>query len=113
MSHFKKKYIILIVSHYPDRLTRVENLNRLGIFSGSHYDELHCSENTKDKIDFILKSSPNYYIEDAPHIIRQIISKDPSVNIYVPINYKYSDDLPTNNQIHRYKNSLELLELIP
>lgn len=116
MLTLKNKYNVYIVSHYPDYQTRYDNLNKLGIYKGKHYDELYCAGTTSDKVNIVKKINPQHYVEDAPHVIKLADDAKLAINVHVPTNYKYCDNLLepkyTSLAIYRYSHPHELLKNI-
>jgi hypothetical protein len=117
MLKLKEKYQIVIVSQYPDYEGRMANLTHLGILKGTHYDQLICAQSTDIKVMSIYDLQPRYYVEDAPHVIRQLLQSPITwkLDIYVPYTYLYSNQLPNDTTPHpavnlvRYHNSEDLL----
>ncbi len=117
MQQLKDQYHIVIVTQYPDYDGRMANLNHLGIFQGKHYDQLICAKSTEDKVMSIHSLKPRYYVEDAPHVIRQLLQLPIpwTLDIYVPYTYLYSNQIPTETSPHpavqliRYQTSCDLL----
>lgn len=118
MEKLKPKYQIYIVSHYPDYNGRLNNLQHLGILQGKHYDQLICSKSTEDKVKSIYDLRPKYYIEDAPHVICHLLKHNINwkLDIYIPLTYQYSDQLPTDTssspcvRLLRYQSCEDLLK---
>jgi hypothetical protein len=114
MMILKKKYVVNIVSHYPDAVTRKKNLDFLGIFEGIHYDNLYCLKSSDEKIDLIKEISPIHYFEDAPHIVKKVINFGCKINIYIPKAYPYSLNLSGIDLkgIFFYDNLMEIVDMI-
>lgn len=116
MATLKQTYSIFIVTHYPDSNTRLENLTKLGILKGVHYDELYCLNSSREKVNMVLKLAPLHYVEDAPHIIKQIALINQNINIYVPTNYNYCKSIHEQNinttNIYYYDNPNQLFNII-
>ncbi len=114
MQYLHQTYQIYIISHYSDRIGRLNNLDYLGLKQYIHYDHLICTTTADEKIQTIFDLKPDQYIEDAPHIIKTLMDKpiDWLLHIHVPTTYNYSNHLPQsipNVQIHRYADPNELL----
>ncbi len=111
LEQLKKKYRIVIVSHYPNQQHRVTNLHNLGILPGVHYDNIYCVDTTQLKIQTVLMQNPSYYVEDAPYLINHFVNNY-QIPLLVPNYYNYTKAIPDHPLITKYDHPLQLLNLL-
>jgi len=89
---YKKEYHISIVTAYPNRMNRIENLNIFGI----EYDDIYfVSQN--EKVNLIKKLEPIYVFDDCPDVIESL-----NIQIYAPKKWNYLKKYSNNNNVILY-----------
>jgi len=101
---YKDKYVISIVTAYPNKMNRIENLKIFDI----KYDNIYfVSQN--DKIKLIKQLNPVYVFEDCPEVIEELnIQPDTLKKIYAPKRWNYLRKFKNHDGIILYDKLIDV-----